>query len=78
MSKYNDEEAARRIDLYVEFLKRTYRTDERGLADLCNIPRATWTRNRKARIGQMGAGYIVKLAALTGISPTWLLAEGVE
>lgn len=78
MPKYNDEEAARRIDLYVTMLKKAYRTDEHGLADLCDIPRATWTRNRRARIGQMGAGYIIKLAALSGISPAWLLAEGVE
>lgn len=78
MLKYNDEEAARRMSLYIEMCKAAYETDECGLADLCDIHRATWTRNRKARVGQMGASYIVKLAALTGISPSWLLAEEVE
>lgn len=72
-----DRQAERRISEYVEFLKRCYSTDENGLADLCGIPRDTWTRNRRAHFDQMEPSYIVKLAALTGISLAWIIAEGV-
>jgi len=78
MSKSTDREAERRISLYIELCKEVYKTNEHGIADLAGIPRATWTRNRKAHFGQMSAGFIIKLAALTGISISWLIAEGVE
>lgn len=72
---YDETEAERRLDAYIEMLKTVYGLDEYGLADMLEMKHQTWTKYRRASFGQKGATTTFMLAQITGISVSWLFCE---
>ena len=73
---FDKDAAARRTDAYVSMLKEAYGVDSHGLADMLGVDRGTFTKFERAPWGKKSTGVLFRLASVTGVSVSWLFAEG--